>query len=80
MAITANKFRGVYAACLSQPNDVKIARQHNGINVLCLSGNLSPDLACKMVKLFLETPLDTADRHCRRRQLIANFENDNMVD
>lgn len=77
MAIAANKFRGVYAARLTQTDDVRTARQHNGINVLCLPGNLALDLACEMVTLFLETPLDTADRHCRRRQLIADFENNN---
>ena len=77
MAIAANKFRGVYAARLTQPDEVKVARQHNGINVLCLPGNLSPDLACKMVTVFLETPLDIADRHQHRRQLIADFERHN---
>ena len=79
MAITANKFRGVYAARLTQPDEVKAARQHNGINVLCLPGNLAPDLACDLVRLFLETPLDLADRHQRRRQQIADIETRNRV-
>ena len=74
MAIAANKFHGVYAARLTQPEEVKPARQHNGINVLCLPGNLGADLAFEMVSLFLETPLDMSDRHCRRRQLIADLE------
>ncbi|MGX8716575.1 MAG: RpiB/LacA/LacB family sugar-phosphate isomerase [bacterium] len=74
MEITANKFHGIYAARLTQPGEVKTARQHNGINVLCLPGNLSVDLAGEMVTLFLETPLDISERHQRRRQLIAEFE------
>lgn len=79
MAIAANKFRCVYAARLTQLEEVKTARQHNGINVLCLPGGIDIDLACKMVVLFLETPLDMADRHQRRRQLIAVFENNNIA-
>ncbi len=74
MAIAANKFRGIYAARLTQPDEVKIARQHNGINVLCLPGNIAANLACEMVDLFLKTPLDMSDRHQHRRQLIADFE------
>ncbi len=77
MVIAANKFHGIYAARLTQPEEVKLARQHNGINMLCLPGNITQDLACEMVTLFLETPLDTSDRHCRRRQLIADFEQRN---
>ena len=75
MAIAANKVRGIYAARLTHPDEVKTARQHNGINMLCLPGNLLPSLACEMVTKFLETPLDMATRHQYRRQLIANFEN-----
>ena len=74
MAIAANKFRYIYAARLTQLDEVRSARQHNGINVLCLPGNLAVDLARKMVVAFLETPLDMADRHQRRRQIIAEFE------
>lgn len=74
MAIAANKFHGIYAARLIQPDEVKAARQHNGINVLCLPGSLAADLARKLVILFLGTPIDMADRHQRRRQLIATFE------
>lgn len=77
MAIAANKFRGVYAARLTQLDEVKTARQHNGINVLCLPGGISPHLACELVTLFLETPLDMAERHQRRRQWIADFEKPN---
>lgn len=75
MAIAANKFRGIYAARLTQPDEVKTARQHNDINVLCLPGSLAADLAYELVTLFLETPVDMADRHQGRRQLIATFEN-----
>lgn len=77
MAITANKFRGIYAARLTQPEEVKIARQHNGINVLCLPGGIAAILACEMVSLFLETPMDMTYRHQQRRQFIADIERNN---
>lgn len=75
MAIAANKFRGIYAARLTQLNEVKIARQHNGINVLCLPGGIATPLACEMIVLFLETSVDMGERHQRRRQQIVDFEN-----
>ena len=74
MSIAANKFKGVYAACIDNAEVVAKAREHNGINVLCLPGNLGADAAYRLIAVFLATPLDDAERHHRRRQQIAAFE------
>lgn len=74
MCIAANKFKGIYAACLTTPEAVIKARQHNGINVLCLPGNLTSQLAYDLVHSFLSTDVDPGERHKRRRRQIIAIE------
>ena len=80
MAITANKFNGIYAAPITSLQGVKQARQHNGINLLCLPGTLEASVAFQLLHVFLTTSIDTAERHIRRRQEILDFESKNFVD
>ena len=79
MCIAANKFKGIYAACLSTSDAVIKARQHNAINVLCLSGTLDFVRAKALVKAFLTTNLDKDTRHCKRREQIYTIEAKNFV-
>ena len=74
MAIAANKFKGVYAARLTEVEEVKQAVKHNGINVLCLPGNLNIEKAYTLIKIFLETFSDQSERHIRRRKYIQSLE------
>ena len=74
MSIAANKFKGIYAARLTQREEIEQAIKHNEINVLCLPGNLSAETAYTLVKTFLNTSIDMAERHIRRRKLIQSFE------
>ena len=80
MAVTANKFQGCYAACLTTQEAVIKARQHNGINILCLPGNLSLEAVIPLLKAFLNTELDQGERHVRRRSLIQAIERENFVE
>lgn len=80
MAITANKFQGCYAACLTTQEAVVKARQHNGINILCLPGNLSLETVIPLLKAFLDTEMDQGERHVRRRSLIQAIERENFVE
>ena len=79
MCITANKFKGIYAACLDTSDTVVKARQHNAINVLCLSGTLDFVRAQTLIKAFLATDLDKDKRHCKRREQIYTIEAKNFV-
>lgn len=79
MCITANKFKGIYAACLSTADAVIKARQHNAINILCLSGTLDLILAKNLTESFLITNLDENERHCKRRKQICAIESKNFV-
>lgn len=74
MSIAANKFKGVYAARLTQMKEIEQAVKHNGINLLCLPGSLPEETAYTLIKTFLNTPIDMSERHIRRRELIQSFE------
>lgn len=80
MAITSNKFKGIYAAPITSLQEIKQARKHNGINLLCLPGNLKTFVAFQLLRAFLTTSIDMDERHARRRQEIFEFESKNFVD
>ena len=68
MSMAANRFQNVRAALCRDEEDARIARAHNGANVLCL-GQKRTDAAtaAAILKAFVETPVDDAERHARRR-------------
>ena len=56
MCIALNKFKGIYAVNGIDEEKVKLAREHNNVNALCLGGRMvEVDSAKKMVKAFLDT-------------------------
>lgn len=74
MAIAANKFPGVRAAVCDSVPTAQLTREHNGLNVLCLSGTLwrERDLL-PVVEAFIETPF-AGGRHQRRLDKITEIE------
>ena len=71
MCIAANRHSHIRAAVCESIAQVRAARQHNGINVLCLSGNaLSIKDAWPLVKAFLFTDASDDERHRRRRRAL----------
>jgi len=68
MSMAANRFQNVRAALCRDAEDARIARAHNGANVLCLGQKqTNPSLAAEMLKTFVSTSVDDAERHVRRR-------------
>ena len=66
MSITANKVSGVRAALISDATTAALCRQHNDVNVLCLSGkNIAPELAKKILEAFINAKFE-GGRHERR--------------
>ena len=77
MAITANKFKGVRAAALSDLVSAQMAREHNDLNVLCLGERvIDAKLAKELVKIFLKTPF-AGGRHEKRVEKIKKLEERN---
>ena len=70
MSIAANRHREIRAANCFDEYTVKMSREHNNANVLCLGARvLSADTALKMVDIWLATEFG-GGRHQRR---IAKF-------
>ena len=74
MAIVANKFPGVRAAPCHDFVTAELARRHNDLNVLCLSGDmLGERFADRLIDIWVTTEFE-GGRHERRVEKIASFE------
>ncbi len=72
MSMTANKFRGIRAAVVSDCFSAEATRSHNDANVLCMGERtVGPGLATMITDIFLDTPFSDEERHKRR---IAKIE------
>lgn len=74
MAIAANKFPGVRAAVVGDEHLARLCRQHNDVNVLCLSGDEDArPAAAGIVKAWLGAEFE-GGRHARRLEKITQIE------
>jgi ribose 5-phosphate isomerase B len=74
MCITANKVHGVRATTVADEDVARLSRQHNDVNVVCLSGDrLDSPSAQRIVETWLETEFE-GGRHARRVEKIADLE------
>jgi RpiB/LacA/LacB family sugar-phosphate isomerase len=66
VSITANKVAGIRAALVGDEETAKLCRQHNDVNVLCLSGKKSSaEAAKKILAAFIAAKFE-GGRHERR--------------
>jgi RpiB/LacA/LacB family sugar-phosphate isomerase len=74
VCISANKFPGIRAALVWEPEIARLSRLHNDANILCLPGRfIDPALAVELVKIWLATPFE-GGRHQRRVDKIRALE------
>src|SRR5689334_23475690 len=74
MAIAANKVRGVRAAVGVSPEEVRLTRAHNDLNVLTLGARFTDSVKARdLVRTFLDTPFE-GGRHERRVAKITQME------
>jgi len=74
MSIAANKVRGIRAALGVTPEEVRLTRAHNNLNILTLGARFTdPVLARDLLQIFLETPFE-GGRHERRVAKISQME------
>lgn len=75
MSIAANKIRGAYAARAEDPYSARMAREHNGANILCVGARTTgPELIKETIKAFLAAAPSLEERHRRRREKIYALE------
>lgn len=67
VAIAANRFKGIRAATAHTPKEIREAKEHNHINVLCLGADeTSKGNAEVLISAWIEAKPDTAERRLRR--------------
>jgi ribose 5-phosphate isomerase B len=75
MSIAANKVHGIRAALGTNPEEVRLVREHNNANVLTFGEKfIDAPAAERLTKIFLETPFE-GGRHERRVEKIMAMEN-----
>ena len=74
ISIAANKVPGVIAACVSEPTSARLAREHNGANIIAFGTRVvGVEAAIDIVDAFFgATPM--GGRHEKRRALFAEIE------
>jgi ribose 5-phosphate isomerase B len=79
MAITANKFRGIYAAVCHDSYSAECARLSNNSNVLCMGARIiGPELAKKILREWLNLEFK-GGRSLPKVQRIAAIEQENYA-
>ncbi len=73
--IAANKVKGIRAALAWSEETASLARQHNNAQVMAIGGRMHTLAESEaIVAAFLVTPWSEAERHQRRIDLLAKYE------
>ncbi|MFH1514004.1 MAG: RpiB/LacA/LacB family sugar-phosphate isomerase [bacterium] len=76
MTIAANKVKGAAAFSPTTVLQAKLSRGHNDTNVITFgAGFIEAELAKEILKTWLETEADDAERYILRRRQITDYEN-----
>ena len=74
ISITANKVKGIRCALCGDTLSAEMCRRHNNANMLAMgAGIVGPNLAERMVDVFLSTEFD-GGRHTKRVELMMEIE------
>jgi ribose 5-phosphate isomerase B len=75
--IAANKVKGIRAALAWSVETAKLARDHNNANVIAVGGRMHElPLVKEIIDTFIAHPFSEDERHIRRINKIAAFENE----
>ena len=67
ISIAANRHPGIRAATCATEDMVRLARQHNDANIICVGRRILSLSDCiKLVDIWLDTPFSEGERHERR--------------
>ena len=77
MCIALNKIKGIYAANVNKTIEGELAKEHNNVNVLSLSGRFtSVEENIEIIKKFFSVNFESG-RHSKRIAKIKELENKN---
>lgn len=73
--IAANKVKGIRAVLAWSLETAKLGKEHNNANVVSVGGRMHSIDECKaIIDAFIATPFSNDERHIRRINKIAKFE------
>ena len=73
--MAANKVAGIRAAPVVDQMSAALSREHNDANILALGARVTtPEVAAKLVDVFLDTPFSGGVRHERRINKITAMD------
>lgn len=73
--ISANKVKGIRAVLAWSIETAKLGKEHNNANVVAIGGRMHSIDECKaIIDAFIATPFSNDERHIRRINKIAKFE------
>lgn len=67
ICIQANRFKGIRAIEGFSEDLVKLGREHNDANILCISADFTADPE-PLIQIFLNTPAFTDEKYVRRNR------------
>lgn len=77
MSLAANKYKGIRAACCSEPFSARLTREHNDANILCFGTRVVGEgTAMDLVDAFVNTEYSHEERHERRVAMIKAIEDE----
>ena len=72
VSMSANKVRGIRAACVSDCFSAKLTREHNDANILCMGGRVvGPGLACMIADAYLDAQFEGGRHQIRVDKIMA---------
>ena len=73
--ISANKVKGIRSVLAWSIETAKLGKEHNNANVVSIGGRMHSIEECKsIIDAFIATPFSNDERHIRRINKIAKFE------
>ena len=74
MSISANKVKGIRAACVSDVYSAKMSRARNNANGVCIGARVLGSELCKLIVETFATTEFEGERHQRRIDKITKIE------
>ena len=79
MSIAANKVKGIRCALIHSKEEAKLAKEHNGANVLAFGENVPTETILDSVDAYINA-CELGEQHARRREKIIKIENGEYVE
>ncbi|MBQ1447875.1 MAG: ribose 5-phosphate isomerase B [Erysipelotrichaceae bacterium] len=75
IGMAANKVDGIRCCICSEPESVKLSREHNDCNCVAFGARIiDVEMMKKILDAFLNTPFSNGERHIRRIQMLHELE------